>query len=157
MVRKALDALSLKMDGSAAAAKSITRKRAVFYNALGYAVELKRLPTNPIRSRSAGRRPRTTEVVDRRVVVNPTQARALLDAVEKQGRYGEKLVAFFALMYFAALRPSEAKSLREDQCELPEQGWGTLYLAKTAAACRLCLDGQRQAARRAGAQASGSR
>lgn len=131
VVRKALDALSLKMDGSAAAAKGVTRKRAVFYNALGYAVELKRLPTNPI-NEIGWRAPRTTEVVDRRVVVNPVQARALLSAVEKQGRYGKKLVAFFALMYFAALRPSEAKSLREDQCELPEQGWGTLHLAKSA-------------------------
>lgn len=69
LVRKTLDALSVKMDGSAAAAKGVTRKRAVFYNALGYAVELKRLPTNPL-SEISWRAPRTTEVVDRRVVVN---------------------------------------------------------------------------------------
>ena len=131
VVRKALDALSLKMDGTAAAAKSVARKCAVFYNSMGYAVELKRLPTNPV-TEVNWKAPKATEVVDRRVVVNPAQARALLDAVREQGRYGEKLVAFFALMYFAALRPSEAKSLREDQCELPEKGWGTLYLAKTA-------------------------
>ncbi|WP_194906291.1 tyrosine-type recombinase/integrase [Catenulispora rubra] len=131
VVRKALDALSLKMDGSLAAAKSVTRKRAVFYNALGYAVELKRLAANPI-DQVSWKAPKSTELVDRRVVVNPMQARALLDGVGSQGRYGEKLKAFFALMYFAALRPSEAKSLREDQCDLPKTGWGTLYLAKTA-------------------------
>lgn len=131
VVRKALDVLSMKMDGSTAAAKSVTRKRAVFYNALGYAVELNRLAANPI-DQVSWKAPKTTEIIDRRVVVNPTQARALLDAVRAQGRYGEKLAAFFALMYFAALRPSEAKSLREDQCDLPETGWGTLYLAKTS-------------------------
>ncbi len=41
LLRNALDALALKLDGKQAAAKTVTRKRAVLYNALDYAVELK--------------------------------------------------------------------------------------------------------------------
>ena len=44
LVRKALDALSLRIDGKQAAATTIARKRAVFYGALRYAVELRLLP-----------------------------------------------------------------------------------------------------------------
>jgi hypothetical protein len=45
---------------------------------------------------------------DRRVVVNPEQARALLAAVRRQKPSGPALVAFVGAMYFAALRPAEA-------------------------------------------------
>jgi hypothetical protein len=37
-------------------------------------------------------------------VVNPLQARTLLAPVKSQGRSGSRLVAFFGVMYFAALR-----------------------------------------------------
>jgi hypothetical protein len=42
-----LDGLCTRLDGSLAAASTITRKRAVFHGALGYAVELGLLPANP--------------------------------------------------------------------------------------------------------------
>ncbi|MFD0600236.1 hypothetical protein ACFQZ4_54445 [Catellatospora coxensis] len=48
VMRKALDALLLKIDGTAAAASTVARKRVVFYGALAYAVELGRLPTHPL-------------------------------------------------------------------------------------------------------------
>jgi integrase len=41
-------------------------------------------------------------------------------------------VAFFALMYFAALRPEEAANLRKRDLSLPEDGWGELYLEAAA-------------------------
>jgi hypothetical protein len=47
-VRRVLDAISTRLDKAPAAATTIYRKRAVFYNALGYAVERKLLPANPI-------------------------------------------------------------------------------------------------------------
>jgi hypothetical protein len=40
IIRAALDGLCARLDGSPAAANTITRKRAVFHGALGYAVEL---------------------------------------------------------------------------------------------------------------------
>ena len=53
--------------------------------------------------------------VDRRSVVNPRQARALLEAVRAQQPSGPRLVAFFAVMYYAGLRPEEAINLSAGQ------------------------------------------
>ncbi len=86
-VRLALDALTLRLDGTAAAATTIHRKRSVFYNVLGYAAELEELSANPL-DRVKWKPPKVAEVVDRRVVVNPRQARELLTAVTYVGRPG---------------------------------------------------------------------
>jgi integrase len=59
--------------------------------------------------------------VDRRSVVNPRQARALLDAVHVQQPSGARLVAFFGVMYYAGLRPEEAINLAADNVILPRQ------------------------------------
>lgn len=126
-VRLALDALSTKLDGTSAAATTANRKRMVFHQALEYAVELRVIEVNPL-DRVKWKAPKMTDAVDRRSVVNPTQARALLKAVATRD---DRLTVFFALMYFAALRPAEAADLRLTDCELPEKGWGTLYLARS--------------------------
>ncbi|MFG3703589.1 hypothetical protein ACGF7U_02470 [Micromonospora sp. NPDC047670] len=134
MVRAALDGLALRLDGRPAAPTTVRRKRSVFYNVLQYAVELEALPFNPVdQIRVRAQRATIAESVDRRVVVNGRQARELLTAVSyvgERGRVGrgERLVAFFACLYFAALRPSEALALREQDCHLPTTGWGRLTL-----------------------------
>jgi len=70
--------------------------------------------------------PKSADEVDRRSVINPAQALGLLAVVaEKHPR----LLAFFACLYFAALRPAEALHVRIDDCELPEAGWGMLRLS----------------------------
>jgi integrase len=61
-------------------------------------------------------------------VVDPDRARALLSAVRDQEPSGPALVAFFGAMYYAALRPSEASTLRKPNLLLPAQGWGELLL-----------------------------
>lgn len=131
MVRKALDALSLKLDGAAAASATISRKRAVFYNALGYAVEIDLLPANPL-DKIQWTAPEVAEEVDRRVVANPSQVQQLLAAVKVYKERGAHLVAFFACMYYAAMRPSEVAHLNLDDCHLPDEGWGRLDLAGSA-------------------------
>jgi integrase len=124
LIRKALDLLALPVDGKAAAATTIARKRVVFYGVLRYAVELRLLDGHPM-DYVQWTAPKSTDEVDRRVVVNPRQARALLEAVRERA---PQLVAFFGCMYYAALRPAEALHLREDECELPHTGWGWLRL-----------------------------
>ncbi|MFF4988658.1 tyrosine-type recombinase/integrase [Streptosporangium saharense] len=132
-VRLGLDALTLRLDGGAAAATTIARKRSVFYNALQYAVDLEELASNPIDKVKAWKPPKVREVVDRRVVVNPIQARELLTAVTYVGRLdrGRHLRGFFACLYFGGLRPAEALGLRVQDCHLPETGWGRLILTKS--------------------------
>lgn len=127
-VRRALTALSLKKDGTKAAPKTYARKRATFSNALGYAVELELLQGNPL-ARVKLHLPKTVETVDRQVVANPRQVRAMLACV-REAR--PDLVAFFGCLYFAAMRPAEVVDLRVSQCVLPARGWGQLNLAKSS-------------------------
>jgi integrase len=135
--RAALDAISVLQDGRAAGATTIARKRSVFTNVLRYAVELEEMPSNPL-DRLSWKPPKVSEVVDRRVVVNPRQARELLTAVtyvgpQRRGPYarGQRLMAFYACMYYAALRPAEVVGLRRQDCHLPTAGWGRLTLEKS--------------------------
>jgi hypothetical protein len=48
VTRRALEALALRLDGTPAAATTITRKRAVFHGCLSYAAELGLLAVNPL-------------------------------------------------------------------------------------------------------------
>jgi integrase len=137
-LRQALDALSMKLDGKAAAAKTFTRKRAVLFNALDYAVELKTLEANNL-PHVKWTAPKTVRAIDKRVVINVDQGRRLLDAVAAQCVEGQPrrssgpmLRAFFATMYYAALRPEEAAMLCKPDLQLPESGWGELLLSETA-------------------------
>ena len=128
VVRAALDGLCTRLDGSPAAANTITRKRAVFHGALGYAVELGLLPANP-----AGlvrwRAPRAAAAVSPATVASPAQVRAILAQVS---RIKPELAAFFGCLYYAALRPEEAVTLRRDDLILPARGRGKMILT---AAC----------------------
>src|SRR5215472_12999015 len=135
--RAALDAICVLQDGRAASATTIARKRSVFANLLRYAVEMEELPSSPL-DRLSWKPPKVSEVVDRRVVVNPRQARQLLVAVtyvgyQRRGPFarGQRLMALYACMYFAALRPAEAVALRQQDCHLPAAGWGRLTLEKS--------------------------
>ncbi|WP_239086131.1 tyrosine-type recombinase/integrase [Catellatospora methionotrophica] len=131
LVRAALNALARKTTGGKAMPNTVARRRAVFFNSLGYAVELGRLATNPIDT-VAWRSAKAVETVDRRVVVNPDQAERLLAAVGEQGEMGARLVAFFALIYYAATRPAEAIGLDErGLSRLPASGWGELLLSRS--------------------------
>jgi integrase len=130
-----IDGLGRKLDGKPAATQTYRRRRAVVFNALEYAVELELLPSNPLSRvrRKRGKRP--VQEVDRRVVVNPRQARELLAAVTYVGGYerasGRRLRAFFGCLYYAAIRPGEALGLRRSDCTLPAKGWGCIELAET--------------------------
>jgi integrase len=127
VVRRMLDALALRIDGSPAAPGTVQRERGVLVNVAEYAIERKLLSHNPI-TRLPRKAPRIVATVDRRVVVDPERARSLLAAVREQRPSGPSLVAFFAVMYYAALRPGEASTLRKPNLLLPAEGWGELLL-----------------------------
>ncbi|HVV10560.1 tyrosine-type recombinase/integrase [Amycolatopsis sp.] len=138
MVRAVLDQLALKMDGKPAAAKTVSRKRAVLYNALELAVERKLLEKNRVAD-IKWTAPKKNFAIDRRIVINPEQASTLLLAVEAQQVEGQlrrsmgpRLKAYFAVQYYAALRPEEAAMLVRGDLILPEEGWGELLLSQAA-------------------------
>ena len=100
----------------------------MFYNAVGYAVERRLLASNPI-DRIQWKAPAVAQTLDRRSVASPAQARTLLAAVRAVSDRGAHLEAFYACLYYAALRPSEAVMLREADCHLPGRRWGRIDLA----------------------------
>jgi integrase len=120
--RRMLDSATSRLDGKTAAPSTARRHRTILSNAMDYARELGILDANPIRA-LRWKAPRTSDEVDRRCVVNPRQARALLDAVRAQQPSGPRLVAFFGLMYYAGLRPEEAINLRKSDVTLPPLVW----------------------------------
>ena len=80
VTRRALDALALRLDGTRAAAATITRKRAVFHGCLGYAAELGLLEANPL-DRITWRPPRSSCAVDPRSAATPAEVQAILAEV----------------------------------------------------------------------------
>jgi integrase len=103
-------------------------------NALDHAIELELLDRNPIKALKWTAPAKTTSrEVDRRSVVNHRQAKLLLDAIAEQQPSGQRLVAFFALMYYSALRPEEAVNVHRDDLHLPPpeqtEAWGELTLS----------------------------
>ncbi len=127
VARAVLDGLGLTKDGRLAAPSTVQRQRGVLVDLAEYAVERRLLAENPI-TVLPRKAPKVAQAVDRRVVVNPEQARALLDAVAVQKPSGDRLVAFFGAMYYAALRPAEALMLCKVNLALPVNGWGELLL-----------------------------
>ena len=131
--RRVLVQVTGLVEGKNAAASTARRNRTILANAADYAVELGLLDTNLIRAIKWAA-PQVSSQVDRRSVVNPRQARALLGAVRAQRPSGHRLVTFFAVMYYAGLRPEEAINLAADNVILPPRGrpddedWGELHV-----------------------------
>jgi len=99
-----------------------------------YAKERELLTANPLES-FKWRAPKPTHAVDRRSVVNPFQARALLQALADERPKGARSDEWESsgprLLYFAALRPEEAVSFRETDAVLPAAGWGEIHLSRS--------------------------
>ncbi len=126
-IHAALDALTLRLDGGPAAAATVIRKRAVFHNAVCYAVELGLLPVNPL-GQVKWTAPRATTVVNPQTIAGPAQVRAILCEV---ACLRPELTAFFGCLYYAALRPEEAVALRWSNLILPAHWRGKLILTET--------------------------
>ncbi len=124
VLREVLGAIQTNLDGSPASASTANRKRAALSSALVFAVERGDLAANPLPRVKSARRP-SSESIDQRVVVSPEQARALLKAIHD---VKPALHAYFACLYFAGLRPSEAANLRRSNLTLPEWDWGEILL-----------------------------
>ncbi|WP_435060640.1 tyrosine-type recombinase/integrase [Amycolatopsis thermoflava] len=125
--RAVVASLEKRKDGERAAHDTVRLRRIALNNSLEYAVEKNLIAENPMRQVKVKKHKSVLKEVDKRSVVNPVQGRTLLRAVREQT---PRLYAFFAVMYFAALRPEEAVNLRKRNLLLPEEGWGELHLEK---------------------------
>jgi integrase len=118
--RSLITSLDKKVDGARAAPDTVRLRRTTLTHAIEYAIEKKLLNGNPMRKVKTRKNKTALREVDTRAVVNPTQARTLLTAVASINR---RYVAFFASMYFGALRPEEVVNLRKGSLSIPERGW----------------------------------
>lgn len=126
-MRELLGRISLGAKGQRLAHASIRGRRASLHALLDFAVELELFPDNPLNGVKTKRR-RANDAVDPRRVPSLSQARALLAAA---GEADGHLAAFFAVLYYAGMRPGEVRALRSQDCTLPRRGWGSLLLAGT--------------------------
>ncbi|GLY18022.1 integrase [Kineosporia sp. NBRC 101677] len=131
VLRDVLDGCATLLTGQRAAGRTAQRKRVVVHNALAYALEKGYVTSNPVRGLKSSA-PRVSTGVDRRTVPNPTQARNLIRALRTIQRSGPRLEAFFAVMYYSALRPEEVVNLRLSNLELPFEGWGWITIDQAA-------------------------
>ena len=132
LARAVLTRISQTLDGKPAAANTAKRKRMVINNAMEYACEVGVLTANPLKLVNRTK-PRAVTAVDPAVVVSPEHARRFLKAVATHSERGRRLTAFFACMYFAALRPEEVSELRVSNLTLPTEAeaWGEMRLTRS--------------------------
>ncbi|OLM33763.1 phage integrase family protein [Pseudonocardia sp. Ae717_Ps2] len=128
-LRQILSDIERTAAGDRCAKNTIRLRRTTLRNAMDYAVERGLLATNPIGDMKIKRNKVSLREVDQRSVVNPVQARTLLRAVKEDS---PRLHAFFAAMYYAALRPEEVINLRAQNLTLPSDGWGEIALTRAA-------------------------
>jgi integrase len=118
-------ALGTLLDGTAAAASSITRNHRIMNLVMGYAIKHGILRTNPLpKGKGEHAAPKVAQAIDKRSLLNPHQVAQLLAWIGKRPRRGRLYRAFFAALYYAGLRPEEAVALRVSDATLPETGWG---------------------------------
>ncbi|MGG2459356.1 tyrosine-type recombinase/integrase [Streptomyces sp. RGM 3693] len=124
-VDKVVTALSTRLDGTAAAASSVTRNARIMNLVMGYAIRHNYLKGNPF-SKGKGERtaPKAAQAIDKRCLLNRDLVAKMLAWIGGRPRRGSLYRAFFATLYYAGLRPEEAVALRVGDATLPETGWG---------------------------------
>jgi hypothetical protein len=150
-VHSVVDALGRKLDGTAAPAETTRPKRTVLYNVLDYAVELGHLDRNPI-DQVKRKRIIVTEVVDRRAVASPAQARELHTALSYVGGFkragGRTLVAFYRGPVLRGHATGGGGQPAVSGPQAPRKGPRPGHIPPDAADGRKTLDGQRRGTRR---------
>ncbi|MGW0915841.1 tyrosine-type recombinase/integrase [Streptomyces sp. NPDC002784] len=119
-VEQILRAIDTRLDGKQAAAWSRKRNRRILNVALQYAVRRRILRANILpKGKEATGATKTTNAVDKRSLLNPEQAAAILDWIRRRPRGGKRLHAFFATLYYCGPRPEEAVAMRVEDVTLP--------------------------------------
>ncbi|WP_428954617.1 tyrosine-type recombinase/integrase [Streptomyces sp. cg35] len=119
-VEDVLQTIDTRLDGKQAAAWSRKRHRRILNVVMTYALRRRILRVNPLlkgKDTSAGAK--TSNAVDKRSLMNPDQAAAILAWIRCRSRGGERLHAFFTTLYFTGARPEEAVALRVDDVRMP--------------------------------------
>ncbi|MEU6228137.1 site-specific integrase [Streptomyces sp. NPDC047042] len=123
-VDKVVTALGTRLDGTAAAASSVTRNDRIMNLVMGYAIRHSYLKQNPLPKGKERTAPKVAQAIDKRCLLNRDLIAQMLDWIGQRPRRGRLYRAFFATLYYSGLRPEEAVALRVGDATLPETGWG---------------------------------
>lgn len=123
-VDRVVTALSTLLDGTTAAASSVTRNDRIMNLVMGYAVRHQYLKENPLPKGKERTAPKVAQAIDKRCLLNRDLVAKMLDWIGRRPRRGLLYRAFFATLYYAGLRPEEAVALRVGDATLPSTGWG---------------------------------
>ncbi|MFH9858333.1 hypothetical protein [Streptomyces sp. NPDC017202] len=119
-VDEVLRAVDTCLDGKQAAAWSRKRHRRILNVVMKHAIRRRVLRTTPLpKGKESTAVTRTSDAVDKRSLMNADQAAELLDWIRRRPRGGPRLHAFFATLYYCALRPEEAVAMRVQDVTLP--------------------------------------
>lgn len=113
VARVVLEGLGVKLDGKPGAPSVSGRRRRIFGTFIEYGVERKAVKANPIpgmkwKPLDGGE---AVEAVDPRTIPSDQQVADFLRKLEERDRAGRRLVAYFACIAYALMRPSEAQAL----------------------------------------------
>ncbi|MFI9556715.1 tyrosine-type recombinase/integrase [Nonomuraea endophytica] len=132
-IRGVLASLGTLFNGKPTAPGGMRKRRATFYSALDLAVERKLLKMNLLATIKT-KRQHSDDAVSPVVVPTLQQAQRTIEAIKTLPFYSHNthragmLYAFFSVIMYAGLRPSEVQALLVDNCHLPATGWGKLTL-----------------------------
>lgn len=116
----ALRAVDTRLDGKQAAAWSRKRHRRILNVVMKHAIRQRVLRSNPLpKGKESAAVTKTSNAVDKRSLLNADQAAALFDWIRRRPRGGQRPHAFFAPLYYCALRPEEAVAMRVQDVTLP--------------------------------------
>jgi integrase len=138
-----LEVLAQRRDGNGpVSAVVINRRRTQFGAFLKYCVRRGHLPSDPLAT-SDWKAPLVDREVARDLLLSQTDVERLLEVMRDCGKVGPRLVAFFATLFYAGLRPSEALALTADDLTLSSSGWGEIVVrnAVTSPGRRFTNDG----------------
>lgn len=127
VTRLVTDAITSRLDGKPAAPSTVRRRRSILYNVGLYGVESGAFEANPFEGLQSATG-KSARAIDKRCLINPAQAKALLAHVKANRWGGRRLHALLATLYYAGLRPEEATALSVRDLALPEEGWGEILL-----------------------------
>jgi integrase len=106
-------------------ASDIKRNVKTIKAALNHAVRVGVISVNPWTTTTTRRKAlQVTTVVDESTLPTPTQAVALLAGIPNHQPSSEGYRVLLSCVYYMGLRPSEARALRIEHCDLPKKGWG---------------------------------
>lgn len=126
--------VTLKLDGTPMAPSGAARHRANCHACLLAAVDVGAIETDPwprrTRSRSRRKSQRTTRGVDIRSLPSPETMQAAIAAIANDKRGSLVYQAMTAVAYYSGLRPSEVVMLRVRSLDLPDAGWGRIWVTE---------------------------